>query len=271
MFPYFEIFGRVVGSYAVCSAVGMMACAAVGTFLGSRYKVSFEELLLYMVAIFLGLLAGGHILYGITHFRELAELLGNLGSYSIKELLTGLGTIFGGMVYYGGFLGGAAALWIYTRFHKKHPQRVMFDLYGVTIPLFHTFGRIGCFLGGCCYGREGSWGFIAHGNPLVPEVNDVRRIPVPLLEAACNLCIFFILLKLFRKERQQGRIVFWYMVIYAPVRFGLEFLRGDAVRGIWWGLSTSQWISILLFLIGGVILYNSYKKEQNFTRVITNQ
>lgn len=271
MFPYFDIFGRVVGSYAVCSVAGMMVCGAVGTRLGARYKVSFEELLLYMVAIVLGLLAGGHILFGITRIGELAKLLGSLGNSSMKETLTGLGTVFGGMVYYGGFLGGAAALWLYTGFHKKHPRWVMFDLYGTLIPLFHTFGRIGCFFGGCCYGREGSWGFIAHGNPLVPEVNDVRRIPVPLLEAVCNLCIFFLLLYLFQKGQQKGRVIFWYMVAYAPVRFVLEFFRGDAIRGIWCGLSTSQWISILLFVIGSAVLWGSGRKKQNFTRVITNQ
>lgn len=271
MFPYFELFGRVVGSYAVCSVMGMMVCAAVGTRLGARYKVSFEELLLYMVAIVLGLLAGGHILFGLTHLEELVKLLGSLGSLSGKEILAGLGTVFGGMVFYGGFLGGAAALWFYVGAHKKHSRWVLFDLYGALIPLFHTFGRVGCFLGGCCYGREGSWGFVVHGNPLVPEINDIRRIPVPLLEAACNLCIFFLLLYLYQRGRQKGRIVFWYMVIYAPVRFVLEFFRGDAVRGIWWGLSTSQWISILLFITGIAFLGRFGRRKQNITGVITNQ
>lgn len=259
MFPYFEIFGKVVGSYALCSVVGILVCGAVGTWIGAKYKVPFEDVVLYIIAIVLGLLVGGHILYGITHAGELVMLLGNLGSYSGKEILSGLAVIFGGMVYYGGFIGGAVGLLIYTRFNKSHPRSVAFDLYGVTIPLFHTFGRIGCFLGGCCYGRECSWGFIVHGNTLMPEINDVRRLPVPLMEAACNFCIFLILLRLFRKEMQKGKLVFWYMVLYAPVRFVLEFFRGDPIRGFLWGLSTSQWISILLFLVGSLVLIRQKK------------
>lgn len=254
MFPYFEICGRVVGSYGVCAVAGFLVCAAVGTWMGARYKVPFEDILLYMLAIGGGLLVGGHLLYGVTHMGELIALLGRLGSLSAREFLAGLVTLFGGMVYYGGFIGGAVGLMIYTRFNKNHPRAVAFDLYGVTIPLFHTFGRIGCFLGGCCYGQECSWGFVAHGNTLVPELNDVRRLPVPLIEACCNFCIFLVLLYLFRKEAQKGMLMFWYMVIYAPVRFVLEFFRGDLVRGFLWGLSTSQWVSILLFFVGMIVL-----------------
>lgn len=249
MFPYFEIFGRVIGSYAVCAVAGMLVCGLVGTLLGRKYKITMEEVILCMVAIVIGLLIGGHILYGITHLPELITLIGNIGQYSVPNFFLQLAQIFGGMVFYGGFLGASAALYIYLGFHKTVERKRGFDLLAVTMPLFHTFGRIGCFFGGCCYGKESSWGFIVHNNTLQPEINDVMRMPVQLIEAACNFCIFLILLFLYRKGKQEGSLIYVYMLLYPVVRFILEFYRGDAIRGFLWGLSTSQWISILLFVV----------------------
>ena len=56
------------------------------------------------------------------------------------------------------------------------------------------------------------------------------------------------LLSLSRRLRLRGQMMYVYFLIYPVVRFSLEFLRGDEIRGIWFGLSTSQWISIALFV-----------------------
>lgn len=112
------------------------------------------------------------------------------------------------------------------------------------IPLFHVFGRVGCFLGGCCYGLPSAWGFVYRYSP-VAEANGVSRFPVQLVEAAWNLVLFLLLARLQRRGRD--RLLPLYLALYAPARFLLEFLRGDAYRGIFLGLSTSQWISLFLF------------------------
>lgn len=249
MFPYFEILGRVVGSYAVCSVAGMLICGWVAVWLGRRYGIAMEEILLCMVAIVLGLLIGGHVVYGITHLPELVELLGHISQYSVGDFFVQLGQIFGGMVFYGGFIGAAVALCIYLRFHKSVERKHVLDIFAVGLPLFHTFGRLGCFLGGCCYGKESSWGVLITDNPLQPELNGVVRIPVQLIESFCNLCIFLVLLFLIRKGRLEGKLLFLYMILYPVVRFILEFFRGDEIRGFLWGISTSQWISILLLIV----------------------
>ncbi len=249
MFPYFEVLGRRVGSYSICAIIGLLLCGVLACHLAKRFQVAYEDVILLMVVIGVSLLIGGHILFGITNTNKLIALFQNASSYSFKQFVTYLGMCFGGMVYYGGFLGACVGLLVYTKYSKQVERKIAFDLYAVCIPLFHVFGRIGCFLSGCCYGMESSFGFVVHGNDLIPEINDVRRLPVPLIEATCNLVIFFILLRLFLKGKESGKVIFYYMLIYPVVRFILEFFRGDAVRGFLFGLSTSQWISIGLFAV----------------------
>lgn len=260
MFPYFEVLGRQIGTYGICAIVGLFLCTFLGCHLAKRFQIPYEDVVLLMVVIGVSLLIGGHILFGITNTNKLIALFQNASSYSFKQFVTYLGVCFGGMVYYGGFLGACVGLLIYTKYSKLVERKIAFDLYAVCIPLFHVFGRIGCFLSGCCYGMESSFGFVVHGNDLIPELNDVRRLPVPLFEAACNLILFFVLLRIFLRGKESGKVIFWYMLIYPVVRFTLEFFRGDAIRGFLFGLSTSQWISIGLFVVAVWKLFLSKSK-----------
>lgn len=255
MFPTFELFGKTFGSYGLCAIVGLLVCGFVACLLARRYKVVYEDIISLAIVIGVSLLVGGHLLFGITNIDKLIALFGKASSYSLKQIFMYLGICFGGMVYYGGFLGACAGLLIYTKISKEVERSVAFDLFAVCIPLFHVFGRIGCFFSGCCYGIESKFGFVVHGNTLVPELNDVRRVPISLVEATCNLMIFLLLLHMFLKEKKKGKLIMYYMLIYPVVRFIVEFFRGDAIRGFLFGLSTSQWISLILF---GVAVWNLF-------------
>ncbi len=247
MYPIINLLGRSIGSYALMSLIGFFVCATVIVFTKKLHGIDIDDIIPILLVIIGGLFAGGHLLYGLVNIGSLCELLSTLGNLTFKQILSALGSIFGGMVFYGGFLGGLFALWIYRRFKKGTFKRDLLDLYAFSIPLFHTFGRLGCFLAGCCYGIESKFGFTVNNNLLVPEINGVNRFPVPLLEAVCNLAIFFVIFALFYKGKFQGKLIYVYMLIYPLVRFLDEFLRDDGYRGIYFGLSTSQWISIILF------------------------
>ena len=138
----------------------------------------------------------------------------------------------------------------------------MFDAVAVAIPLFHAFGRVGCFLGGCCYGVACDVGFTAHGNTLYPELNDVNRLPIQLIESGLNLILFFVLLVLYKKKKFQHRMVIVYFYIYPVIRFIDEFFRGDEIRGFLFGLSTSQIISILLFTFAVIVTIKDLVKKR---------
>ena len=78
--------------------------------------------------------------------------------------------------------------------------------------------------------------------------NGVPRFPVQLVEAGVELVLFLVLLGLFLRGRGRGKLMACWALAYAPARFLLEFLRGDAYRGFFGPLSTSQWISIAVFV-----------------------
>lgn len=237
MLPFFTLWGRTIGSYGLCAVLGLLISGFVAVRLGQRRGFPAYLVIQATVAALIGLLAGGHLLYGLLHLPALLT----------QPNLTTLLYSFSGSIYYGGLLGALFSVRWYARRFASQQAGQLTDLFALSVPLFHAFGRVGCFLGGCCYGIPCRWGFTAKGNLLVPEGNGVCRFPVQLLEAGCELCLFVLLLYLFRKGNRPGQLVFCYLLGYAPLRFGLEFLRGDAARGFLLTLSTSQWLSIPLF------------------------
>ena len=262
MFPTFELFGREMSVYGLCAALGLVVCGFVGTFLAKKFGIVFEDFIVGFVSALIGLFIGAHIIYGLTNIPLIVLAFKNIGKLWFLDFIKVIGQAVGGMVFYGGFIGGALGIIVYTRIQKGVRRDDMLDVYAVLIPLFHTFGRIGCFFAGCCYGIESEFGFTAHNNHINPTVNDVNRLPIQLIEAGCNLIIFLVLLYLFKKMVVKDRLIYIYMLIYPPVRFTLEFFRGDTYRGIYLGLSTSQWISIALVIFAVIMLIRSHQKNK---------
>lgn len=266
MYPLINIFGRDISTYGVVSIVGLIAAAVVFYVVTRKEKYLVEDVVFITLIAALGVMVGGHILFTITNIPGIVEYCSvprNWGDFNTWKTL--FESYCGGLVYYGGLLGsiGAVYLFVNTKYMKKtvNPKEA-FNLYVVVVPLFHAFGRVGCFLGGCCYGIECEFGFAVHDNPISPGINGPTRFPTPLLESLCCLIIFAVLLVMWLKNKWRDRMLYIYFLMYPVVRFLDEFLRGDEIRGIWFGLSTSQWISIALFIIGLVNLIVLKCKEK---------
>ncbi len=169
--------------------------------------------------------------------------------YPPKDCLAAFKFWQGGLAYYGGLIAAApVGIWYATK--KKLGGLRIADLTSPFIALGLFFGRMGCFLNGCCYGKPTSlpWGvtFPQRGTP--PHVH-----PTQLYEAIGALGIFTVLYFIVRpRKRVHGQVFAGLLVGYGVLRFLLEFLRDDA-RGGFLGLSTSQWLGIPL-IAGGVIL-----------------
>lgn len=257
MYPFFEIFGRTIGSYALCGFVGLFVSVFVAQKLLKRIDLIFEDVILTVLVIGVGMLIGGHLLYAVTNTDKIIKCFTVIfksiksDSFVFSSVIKTLQIAFGGSVFYGGFIGSVVALTVYNKKATPIIKETVLDVFAVCVPLFHCFGRIGCFLGGCCYGIESKFGFIAH-NELLPEMSGVRRFPIALVESLFNLLLFILLLNLFNKKSHHGNLIYLYTIIYAVGRFIFEFFRGDTVRGIFFGISTSQWISII-FLITSII------------------
>lgn len=159
-----------------------------------------------------------------------------------------------GVVFYGGLIGMLAAYRLALWRGDPDERPGSMDILAVTIPLFHCLSRIGCFLGGCCYGMSCKSPIsVWYTTDAFGQIITDQRIPVQLIESLLNLGLFFYLLSLFRREDWQERhILRRYLLIYSVLRFFLEFIRGDEMRGVVAGVSFSQVISVGICLSLGL-------------------
>ncbi|MDO5111978.1 MAG: prolipoprotein diacylglyceryl transferase [Clostridia bacterium] len=162
-----------------------------------------------------------------------------------------------GRSFYGGFLLLVASLWWYSRANGL-PLDDVGAILTPSVPLYAAFGRVGCFLGGCCYGVPVSWGVVFPEGSLAPA--GVPLFPSQLAEAAVQFLLFIVLAVLTRRIRQKWLIFPLYLGGYAVMRFLLEFWRGDPERGVWL-LSAGQWTSMLLLAVAAIIVWTRLHKQ----------
>ena len=154
----------------------------------------------------------------------------------------------GGFVFYGGLIFAIIFLGFY-KLLKLPLSRQTFWALLPALTFGHAIGRIGCLLAGCCFGSETDlwWGINLHG---------AHRHPTQALESLGLFIIAFYILK----AKPTLRSLSVYLVGYGLLRFGVEMLRGDEIRGLWGPLTPSQWISISLILAGIISeSYNNFK------------
>ena len=222
--------GHEFASYGLMAGLGVLAAAVLALYLGKAHRLAAYRLLFLLISGCISGFAGAFLLYAFI-------------SYTPRELMEALktGNFESGFVFYGGLIAGTAGAWMLCR-----RTGWAFEAYEKALipalPLGHAFGRVGCFLAGCCYGRF-SDSPLAVCFPFLPR----PALPVQLFEALAllGICAVLTLLSL----RKKGHLLRAYILMYAPLRFLLEFLRGDDIRGSFGFLSTSQWISLLLLLI----------------------
>lgn len=248
MIGTFELFGREISAYVVAAIVGLLIAGAFVYKMCDRHGLDNVSAVFLLLFSAVGVLIGGHLMYAVTNIDKL-YLFGRIQNFD--DFILVIQIIFGGQVFYGGLFGGIAAGCIYAKASHLKSFGGYADLCAAAVPLFHVFGRIGCFLGGCCYGIESDFGFTFY-HSTVEQANGVCRFPVQLFEAGFNLLLFIFILILLEKSKFKNHLFMVYLPIYAAGRFVLEFFRGDEYRGFLFGLSTSQLISLGILAVIGV-------------------
>ena len=235
MFPYIYI---TLPSYTVMAFLGGFASLLFLYFRIPRYGIVFNDFLrLFLVAV-VGCLVGAKVLFFLTMLPYAPHGISPL------ELLILL--IASGYVFYGGLFGALAAIKLTFRrvISGNYSWEILRNFIAPALPLFHGFGRIGCFMAGCCYGipLESPWS-IGHIT--------LERMPTQLIESAYEFILFVVLVYIGYRWKQVNLLKV-YLISYAIFRFFIEFVRADPDRGGWSLFSTSQWISIfiLLYYIG---------------------
>ena len=241
---YFHVFGRDIPYYGLLFVLGFAVAAL--TALPKMKKLKLSGVDTVCSAVFAGI--GGVL------GAKLLSVLTSIG-YIIEYHISFIDVIRNGFVFYGGLIGGVIGLVIYAKAFRL-PLLPLFDLYAAGTALGHAVGRVGCLISGCCYGlpAEGSF-YVLYTHAVDPNTPlGTPLLPIQLIECFCLVGIFALCECLFYFTKRRGVSAFAYAGTYAVTRFVLEFFRGDAVRGVFGGLSTSQYISLAILAILSAIL-----------------
>lgn len=215
-----------VYSYGVMMALAVIVCAALLSKDALRLKIKPEVIFDLVFWVVLAGILGARIFYV---FFNLEYFLGNpLEIIQIQK---------GGLAWQGGLLAGITAGILYIRKHAL-PLGKTVDLCAPYIALGHAIGRIGCFLNGCCYGKEVSWGIY------VP-IYHAHLHPTQLYESVSLFFIFLILKKYQKFNQIPGRVFMACLFLASFERFVVEFFRADHLT-TWLGLSIFQWVSLIV-------------------------
>ncbi|NLX64734.1 MAG: prolipoprotein diacylglyceryl transferase [Clostridiaceae bacterium] len=245
MLPFIYIFGIKISMYGLLIVLGVAMGSAVAVFFPSKKGVPKQDVIFAICYAGIGAILGAKILYLIVTIPQLLNYKEQI--VFSWELVYEL--IAYGFVFYGGLIGGVLFVSIYALNYNLH----FFDLIEIlvpVVPLIHSIGRLGCFSAGCCYGKPMAPPFGVQFHPESVAPKNITLFPIQLLESVLNLILFIVIFVYSRKDRRSGQILGFYFIGYGIIRFILEYFRYDVVRGIFAGLSVSQWISILLFPIG---------------------
>lgn len=165
----------------------------------------------------------------------------------------------GGFVFWGGLIGAIAGLYVYSK-RKWNRFLDLLDTYASILPLGQAIGRIGCYFNGCCYGKPYAGAFAVR---YIVDGNEQLVFPTWFIESIFCFVLFICMFSV-SKKIYSGIYSAIYMMSYSLFRFIIEFFRGDAIRGVWCGLSTSQYIGVCIFGVGITILVKSIQiKEIN--------
>jgi len=245
MYPIlFRIGSFPVNTYGVFLALAFLGAIFVTVKLAARDGLPKERIYDLCLWLLLSSLVGSKLLMLFTEpeYRQNPKLL-----FSLDFLRSG-------GVFYGGLIGAIIAAYVLMR-RWQLPWWKTADACAPGIALGNFFGRQGCFAAGCCRGKPTNLPWGVRFSELGHEVTDVplnaKLHPTQLYESFAMLIVFFFLLWLHKKKRFSGQVILAYAIIYAAVRFLIEFVRDDPrgdILGLTTrtGLSTSQLIGLVV-------------------------
>ena len=217
MYPVlFQIGGFTFYTYGALLAIGFLAGVALARHEAKREGIDPDRIVDLGFYLLVSSIIGARLFYVITAPEAFRD-----NPIDILKFWQG------GLVFYGGFLGAVLAAVIYVKWHGLNAGQVA-DATAPAIALGQTFGRLGCFFAGCCYGTSCDlpWAVtFRHPETLAPP--GVPLHPTQLYSAAANLLIFLLLWGGRKRKRYAGQLFSFYLLLYGLSRFAVEGFRGD--------------------------------------------
>jgi len=248
----FQIAGVTVYAYGFFIVLGFVTAVVLAglKIRKSNIGISFENVVDLFFYTVLSAFIGARLLFVLINFDDYRQH--PMQIFKIWE---------GGLVFYGGLILAVIVSFGYLRW-RRLPLWKFADLISPLIALGLSFGRMGCFFAGCCYGRETSlpWAVVFKNPDSLAQLN-VPLHPTQLYDAANGLALFFFLNWMEKRKSFEGQIFWLFLFLYSVTRFFIEYFRGDP-RGFLFGnlLSTSQGVGILLAITSMFMLF--YMKKQ---------
>jgi phosphatidylglycerol:prolipoprotein diacylglycerol transferase len=260
MYPeLFRIHNFPVNTYGVLLAAAFLLALVVAARLAARDGLPRERI------------------YDLGLWLLLAAILGSKALMLVVEPeyranpshLLSLDFLRSGGVFYGGFIAAVAtAVLLVRRF--RLPWWKTADAFAPAVALGQAVGRQGCFAAGCCWGKPTSmpWGvrFTEAGHEITGVPTETALHPTQLYESFAAFAIFLLLLRLHRRKAFDGQVVLFYGLLYAALRFTVEFFRDDPRGDLFGlttltGLSTSQLISLVVAALSLFFLVARWRRS----------
>jgi len=277
----FNIFSLSIRWYGIMAALGCVAAYIIFLKNKKHAELDTEQIADILFLLIISGIIGARIFYCIEYFDQFKYSYTEQGvrtTNSTFQIFLEMMKIYnGGIVFYGGFICAVISLFFYCR--KKHLNFwKVSDMAAPGLAVGHAFGRIGCFLNGCCFGKVTNSSFCAiypkgtfpaerypdiTQNSIAPQVHSLHLYPVQLYESFLNIIIAAILFFLLKKLKT-GQTLALYFILYGIVRFSDEFLRGDySQEDLFFNyLKPGQFVSLFLIPMG-VVMFIYFARKKN--------
>lgn len=234
MFPSFNILNEVIYTYPLIMGMAWGFGIQYIKYLDMKLNTNIKYLNLLFTGIFASSWLGAKAFFIITSTNIDKEAF----------LVSSNFWLGGGFVFYGGLIFGLLFTLLFVSLTKQSISKL--NIFIPALLASHGIGRVGCFLAGCCFGSK-------------PHFHiGLERYPVQLMESVGLFILAGISLKLIKEGKS---VLSFYIISYSILRFVLEFIRGDLIRGEYLGLSTSQLISVLLIIVMTIVHFVLKKKR----------
>ncbi|MDB6066979.1 MAG: Prolipoprotein diacylglyceryl transferase [Pedosphaera sp.] len=239
----FHIGSLAVHLYGILVALGFMAGLWTAGRRARLVGIPSERVFDLGPWLIVGGILGGRVLYVTSYWNE------QFAKGPISEIFM---IQHGGLVFYGGLIGAIIAGTLYIRL-KKLPLWQMADIMAPSIALGYVFGRLGCLMNGCCFGRACSLPW-AIRFPADHPTQGAPVHPTEVYDSLLNLGFYLFLAWLFRRKKFDGQIFATYLIGYAVLRSFVEYFRGDYPVHYLGGWATPAQLVSMGIVVGGLLL-----------------
>jgi len=241
-----------IHSYGLMIAIGVLIAFYITLRKSKKYGVDADKLSGLFIYVIIVAFIGGKLFF---FFEDLGKYIENPSL--VKRALGG------GFVFYGSLIFAIPTIIFWVR-RQKIPVRPFLDILAFVGPIVHSFGRVGCFLAGCCHGKVcDSWVGVTFTDPnSLAAIKHQPLYPTQLFDIVVNLSILAVIYFLRERKNFHGQLFLIYLMMYGIGRSIVEVFRGDDARGfiIDGVLSHSQLIAGLI--IGFcLVVWNRWKKQ----------